>query len=111
MKQSELELVSSSGNKVSVSYDLSTGSTENTRPVFELRLLGMRAEEAVHALEHQIDLCCIHNFKNFSVIHGKGTGVLQQAVQDYLSHCTTVKEFKFARAEDGGFGKTYVELW
>lgn len=40
-------------------------SEESERPKFELRLLGMRYEEAVKALEKQLDLCAIHNFKSF----------------------------------------------
>ena len=80
------------------------------RPVFELRLLGMRAEEALRSLERQIDLCLLNNFLHFSVIHGKGDGILQQVVQDYLSHSSVVASFEFAPAEDGGAGKTYVTL-
>ena len=82
----------------------------NGSPVFELRLLGMREEEAVLALQKQLDLCAMTGFKGFSVIHGKGNGILQQAVQDYLSNYPGVKSFYYARPEDGGFGKTYVEL-
>ena len=91
-------------------YELETVSSENEKPAFELRLLGMRYEDAIKALEKQLDLCAIHNFKNFSVIHGKGNGILQQAVHDYLSNYPGVKNFSFAQPEDGGFGKTYVEL-
>lgn len=80
------------------------------RPVFELRLLGMRVEEALKVLERQLDLCTMQNFHEFSVIHGKGTGALQQAVIDYLSTYPGIKEFKFAAPEDGGSGKTYVKL-
>ena len=79
-------------------------------PVFELRLLGMRFEEAMKALEKQLDLCVVNNFKNFSIIHGKGTGALQQGVHQYLSHFPGVAEFRFAPPEDGGTGKTYVSL-
>ena len=49
--------------------------------------------------------------KKFSVIHGKGNGVLQQAVHDYLSHAREIRDFMFAPPEDGGTGKTYVELY
>ncbi|MCI6188311.1 MAG: Smr/MutS family protein [Spirochaetia bacterium] len=80
------------------------------RPVFELRLLGMRSEEALRSLERQIDLCLLNNFLHFSVIHGKGDGILQQVVQNYLSHSSVVASFEFAPAEDGGAGKTYVTL-
>lgn len=79
-------------------------------PLFELRLLGLREEEAVKLLQKQLDLCAMQNFKSFSVIHGKGNGILQQAVQDYLSNYPGIKSFYYARPEDGGFGKTYVEL-
>ena len=110
VKEKDLHLVRSSRSMtVDVSYDLQTGTSEE-RPVFELRLLGMRAEDAIHTLEHQIDLCALNNFPHFSVIHGKGEGILQQAVRDYLSHCPSVASFEFAPPEDGGTGKTYVTL-
>ena len=86
-------------------------NSENDRPKFELRLLGMRMEEAMKAVMHQMDVCALTNFKNFSIIHGKGNGVLQQAVHDYLSHYPGVKDFHFAAPEDGGSGKTYVTLF
>jgi DNA mismatch repair protein MutS2 len=119
VKQKDMKLVRSKTNMTaSVSYELSgfeqgseyVNDKALERPVFELRLLGMRSEEAVRALEHQIDLCVLNNFTHFSVIHGKGDGILQQTVKDYLSHCPVVKSFSFAPAEDGGAGKTYVEL-
>ena len=83
-------------------------STE--RPVLELRLLGMRCEEAIKALERQLDLATIQGLYHFSVIHGKGNGILQQAVHDYLSHYPGITDFHFARPEEGGTGKTYVSL-
>ncbi len=86
------------------------GIVKNDRPVMELRLLGMRYEEAEKALDRQLDLCCIHNLKSFSVIHGKGNGVLQQMVQNKLRGYSAVSEYHFAKPEDGGFGKTYVTL-
>ncbi len=111
VKEKDLKLVRSSSKPLApdVSYDLQS-STKEERPLFELRLLGMRTEEAIHALEHQIDLCTLHNFPQFSVIHGKGDGILQQAVRDYLSHSPSVQSFDFAPPEDGGTGKTYVTL-
>ena len=119
VKQKDMKLVRSKNNtKASVSIELAGfeqgGEYVNDKalekPVFELRLLGMRSEEAIKALEHQIDLCLLNNFTHFSVIHGKGDGILQQAVKDYLSHSPVVKNFSFAPAEDGGAGKTYVSL-
>jgi DNA mismatch repair protein MutS2 len=96
--------------KPDVLVETSTEFEKDERPVFELRLLGMRQEEAMRALERQLDLCMIYNFKAFSIIHGKGMGILQQSVQDYLGHYPGVKDFRFAPPEDGGSGKTYVTL-
>ena len=95
---------------VSYSVDLAESGSAEEKPAFELRLLGLRAEEAVRALERQLDLCALNNFRQFSIIHGKGSGVLQQTVHDYLSNCPSVLNFTFAPPEDGGFGKTYVSL-
>lgn len=98
-------------SSASVVIETADGLDKEERPRFELRLLGMRQEEAVKALERQLDLCLIYNFRSFSIVHGKGQGVLQQSVQDYLSHYPGVKEFHFATPEDGGSGKTYVTLF
>ena len=110
MKQKDLTLVASPKLRTpTYTVDLA-GDTKENRPVYELKLLGFRAEEAVKALERQIDLCVLSGLKNFSVIHGNGNGVLRQSVQDYLSNCPSVLDFKFASPENGGFGKTEVTL-
>ena len=120
VKQKDLKLSDNQERtlKPSVSIDINSKEVNGNiivekdipRPVFELRLLGMRSEEALRSLERQIDLCLLNNFLHFSVIHGKGDGILQQVVQDYLSHSSVVASFEFAPAEDGGAGKTYVTL-
>ena len=127
IKESDIVQTISSSNKNSVSIEivkaedehkervgnlsrLNPSSIFNEKPVFELRLLGMRYEEAIKSLEKQLDLCVINNFKNFSIIHGKGNGILQTAVWDYLKSYPGISNFQFANPEDGGTGKTYVSL-
>ena len=80
------------------------------RAVYELRLLGMHLEDALKALERQIDLCTLQGLHEFSVIHGKGDGILQEGVHRLLSSYGCVQDFYFAPPEDGGTGKTYVRL-
>jgi len=77
---------------------------------FELRLLGMRLEAALKALEKHIDMCTIRGLHEFSVIHGKGDGILQVGVHNALASYPNVHSFCFAPPEDGGTGKTYVRL-
>lgn len=78
--------------------------------VLELNLRGFRMEEAIEALRRQVDAAALSGLYEFSVIHGKGDGVLQRAVHDYLKSQAVVADYYFARPEDGGFGKTCVTL-
>ena len=48
--------------------------------------------------------------KEFSVIHGKGNGILQDAVIAVLKNYPAVADFHFALPEHGGTGKTIVRL-
>ncbi len=78
--------------------------------VFELDVRGMRLEEALSAVEHQLDRALIQGISRFGIIHGKGEGVLQNGIHRYLRESPAVDEFHFARPEEGGFGKTEVQL-
>ena len=66
--------------------------------------------EQLQKLQQQIDTAVLTNFKEFSVIHGMGEGILQKGVWDYLQSCSAVKEYSFAHPDQGGFGKTNVSL-
>jgi len=89
--------------------DLSTLSTGDAA-VLELDVRGMRLEEATTAVERQIDRALIQGISRFGIIHGKGEGVLQRGIHEYLRDAAAVEEFHFARPEEGGFGKTEVQL-
>ena len=83
---------------------------KESRPELELRLLGMRLEEAEKCLQKQLDLALMHNMQEFSIVHGKGNGVLQTMVHEKLAAAPYIAEFFFARPEHGGTGKTIVRL-
>ncbi|MDR0389372.1 MAG: endonuclease MutS2 [Spirochaetaceae bacterium] len=76
----------------------------------ELNLRGMRLEEALEALQRQIDAASIAGLYDFAVIHGKGDGILQKGVHDFLSRQSAVAEYHFSRPELGGAGRTEVAL-
>ena len=85
-------------------------SSSSSRAVFELKLLGLRLDDATEALRRQIEAAVVSGFKTFSVIHGKGNGILQKGIHDYLKEDPAVAEFCFARPELGGSGRTEVVL-
>jgi DNA mismatch repair protein MutS2 len=79
-------------------------------PKLEINFLGMKLDEALDALRRQIDAAVLAGLREFSVVHGKGDGILQKGVHDYLSGDPAVAEFYFSRPELGGFGRTEVVL-
>ncbi|MBU8879626.1 endonuclease MutS2 [Bacillus sp. FJAT-29790] len=76
----------------------------------ELDLRGERFENALLRVEKYIDDALLANYPRVSVIHGKGTGVLRQGVQEYLRNHRAVKKIRFGEAGEGGSGVTIVEF-
>lgn len=91
--------------QVSVDVPKTEGNAE-----MQLDLRGLRYEEAVDRLVKQLDGAVMHGLGEFEIIHGKGEGVLQEAVRSVLSESPAVQDFRFAPPEQGGFGKTVVKL-
>ncbi len=108
LKENELIPVKKSSREKST-YKVSLGK-KGSYVSLELDLRGMRMEEAVSSLEHQIDTALLSGMSGFNVIHGLGEGILQKAVHDYLRSCPQVTKFGFAHPDQGGFGKTEVQL-
>jgi DNA mismatch repair protein MutS2 len=77
---------------------------------FEISLRGKRLEEALEMLRRQIEAAVLSGLKEFSVIHGKGDGILQKGIHDYLKKDPAVADYYFSRPELGGFGRTEVVL-
>ncbi|GHV54377.1 hypothetical protein AGMMS49579_14820 [Spirochaetia bacterium] len=64
----------------------------------------------MEALRRQIDAAVLGGLHEFAVIHGKGEGILQKGVHDYLKKESAVADYYFSRPELGGFGRTEVIL-
>ncbi|MDR0290836.1 MAG: Smr/MutS family protein, partial [Treponema sp.] len=76
----------------------------------EINLCGMRLEEAIEAMRRQLDMALLHGLGAFSVVHGKGDGILQKGVHEWLKQESAVADYYFAHPEMGGFGRTEVVL-
>ncbi|WP_289510133.1 endonuclease MutS2 [Desulfovulcanus ferrireducens] len=76
----------------------------------KLDLRGKRVEDALIELGKFLDQAILSGRKELEIIHGKGTGALKKAVQDYLRGISGVKKVTFAPADQGGEGVTLVEL-
>jgi DNA mismatch repair protein MutS2 len=57
-----------------------------------------------------MDAAVLAGLKGFSIVHGKGEGILQKGVQDFLNNSPLVAEHYFSPPEMGGTGRTEVVL-
>ena len=76
----------------------------------ELDLRGYRYEEALNELDQYLDQAVLSNYEQVYIIHGKGTGALQKAVQNHLKKHKSVQSFRGGLPSEGGFGVTVAEL-
>ena len=76
----------------------------------ELDLRGMAADEAIPVMERFLDSARMANLSNVTIIHGKGTGALRQAVHKSLKREHIVKSFRLGRYGEGEDGVTIVEI-
>ncbi len=77
---------------------------------YRLDLRGQRGDEAVAAVDRFLNRAILAGLSEVEIIHGKGTGALQERVQEFLQEHPQVKSFRFADFDAGGTGVTLVEL-
>lgn len=75
-----------------------------------LDLHGMRAEEAIEALDAFLSNSLIAGFDEVLIYHGIGTGRLSSVVRDFLKAHPKVLEFTDAPLKAGGFGAKVVKI-
>ena len=75
-----------------------------------LDLRGMASDEALIELGDYLDDAARAGLTEVTVIHGKGTGKLRDAVQNELRHNKLVKSFRLGKYGEGEAGVTVVTL-
>ncbi len=83
-------------------------STAKAETKVDLR--GMNADEAIMTLDRYIDTAYRLSITEFTVVHGKGTGVLRSAVQQYLKGNNFIKSYRLGVYGEGENGVTIVTL-
>ncbi|MBV7276535.1 endonuclease MutS2 [Clostridiaceae bacterium UIB06] len=73
-------------------------------------LRGMDSIEASYTVDKYLDDAYMGGLKEVTIIHGKGTGVLRNAMNDMLKRHTHVKNYRLGEYGEGGTGVTVVEL-
>jgi DNA mismatch repair protein MutS2 len=76
----------------------------------ELHLRGRYRDDVFPLLERFIYEAVCHDQKELRIVHGKGQGILRQAVIEFLKTVKEVKSFRPGGRGEGGDGVTVVEL-
>ncbi len=109
-KQEEVQVIKAAAPKKKPAPAVTRTMTSGRTASQEIDLRGMMAEEAVSEAERFLDFASMRHIETVTLIHGKGTGVLRQAVQQMLKRNPLVKSFRLGRYGEGETGVTIVEL-
>lgn len=91
-------------------------STKNVRgkmqraSSLELDIRGYAVDEGIMELDMFIDNAVLTNAGIITVIHGKGTGILRQGIQNHLKKHPSVKSYRSGLFGEGEDGVTVIEL-
>ena len=78
----------------------------NFRDSIDVR--GMRAVEALAAVEDLVDDALMVGVSGVTILHGKGTGALKEEIRKYLRTIRDIESIKDDHADRGGAGITVV---
>ncbi len=76
----------------------------------EVDLRGMTVDEALGAMDMFLDNAMLGKLETVTIIHGRGTGAVRNAVRTHLRRSRYVKTFRPGRYGEGEDGVTVVEL-
>ena len=90
---------------------LSSPKVSKTRSAnSEINVIGLTVDEAIPLVDKFLDDCFLAKIQTARIVHGKGTGKLRMAIQDFLKKHKRVKSFRVGSFGEGEMGVTVVEL-
>lgn len=88
----------SGSGKLKMSKSISVGT--------EINLIGKTTDEAIAELDKYLDDAYLAHIPSVRIVHGKGTGALRNAVQQYLRRLPYIAEFHLGEYGEGDAGVT-----
>ena len=76
----------------------------------ECDVRGMNLEEALDEVDAFLDSALLNKLGQVYIIHGKGTGILRNGIQQHLKRYGAVKSFRLGKYGEGEDGVTVVSL-
>lgn len=76
----------------------------------EINLIGKKVDEALPILEKYLDDAYLSHLPKVTIIHGRGTGALKNAIHAQLKRISYVKSFRVGGFGEGDHGVTIVEF-
>jgi DNA mismatch repair protein MutS2 len=76
----------------------------------EINLIGKTVDEALSLLDKYLDDAYLSHIPTVTVIHGRGTGALRNAVHSFLKKSKYVKDYRVGGYNEGNTGATIVEF-
>jgi DNA mismatch repair protein MutS2 len=98
------------GYKRQVNIQGNGASAGESNAVPELDLHALTVDEALPMIHEYLNDACMAGVKEVRIVHGKGTGILRQAVVRELKRHPLVKSFRTGNRYEGSTGATVVEL-
>ena len=95
---------------VSSGVTVKTVGIKDAAAAYRCDLRGMTADEALAELDIFVNRAVMQHMPAATIVHGKGTGKLREAAQDYLRHNRFVKSFRLGVYGEGDSGVTVVEF-
>lgn len=76
----------------------------------EINLIGKTVDEALSELDKYLDDAYLAHLPHVTIIHGRGTGALRNAIQAHLKKLKYISSFRVGGAGEGDHGVTIVEF-
>jgi DNA mismatch repair protein MutS2 len=110
VRTADLDLIERAPESEPESITLSRAQGSAPRPTIELEIRGLRVEDALPEVDKYLDSAYLAGMPFVRIIHGKGTGVLRQAIREQLDGHPLVKQYRSGVQGEGDSGVTVVDL-